>query len=488
MSDKKSAILLSAILLLGVLVWISQDIATGQFIRYDGYLTLDRSGGFEKFDDWLGVYSTNAPSARKPPLQYWFTALNLAAGMPELLALRLPSLVFFLGLLGATATLSYLMTGGNAWAAGAAIALLCCSWVLITHARSGMLDLGLSFFTMLAMLALYCTRRNANAWLLCGLAVGLGALQKAPAALLLITLLVLVLALRKDQPFRFSSLRRNGHFWLGLGTAVVLLLAWPTIQVIKMGPEFIEIAYTNEMLLRFNPVGESQVSSPTTQRLWLWIWEDTGLVSILGGLCILAVLGFQRWRSDKFLFGLALLAVVILASYALATGAIYQRYLALLTPFLVVVMVRVGSDLVPWRPAVFLGASVLVVLSGSRIHAAMAEINSENTYSAMRERVEILDSYRQPNDIVALDRTTIFPGAYGYFSHNTDRFGEYQFKSKMHLARFQRDFQQIRASGNSMIGIAKKKRVSKIKAITGKLETHKLEGGYMVWRYPGSSR
>ena len=482
MSDRFTATLLVGLLLVLAALWFAQDLGSGQYVRYDGYLTLDRSGGFAKHDDWLGVYSNGTLSARKPPLQYWLTALGLQAGLDELLALRLPAFVFFLGLLAVTSWICYLLTNRNPWAAAAGFSLMVCSWVLVSHARSGMLDTGLSFFIMLSMLLLWYARHNPRAWLLCGVAMGLGALQKAPVALLLVLLASLLMALRSEPAFRFSRLTRNRYFWAGLSVGLLMLGAWPALQVAKMGPGFLEIAYTNEMLLRFNPVGEDGVGGKASSKLLRWLWEDLGVIAIISGACVAAVLAVPRWRSDSYLLAFAIIALLLLTAYLAASGAIYRRYLVVLLPFMVCVSVRVITDLARLRAGVLAVALVLVALSTRNIQDAMAQIDHDNTHANMRERVAALDNYRQPNDIVVLDKTIIFPGAYGYLGQS-EPYAIHQFKNKHNLARFRRDVQLARANRRALIGLVHKKRLRAIKAVTGGVETHRIADDLVVWRY-----
>lgn len=79
----------------------------GGISHFDEVCTLDRSTAFARFGDWLNVYSENAVSFRKPPLQYWLTAILLELNVPELVALRAPSFVFALSGLAAIRSLDH---------------------------------------------------------------------------------------------------------------------------------------------------------------------------------------------------------------------------------------------------------------------------------------------------------------------------------------------------------------------------------------------
>src|SRR5689334_4869267 len=96
---------LLAILIIGQYYW--QTLPIGCLHHTDEYLTLDRSNAFLIKKDWLTVYSLNQPTFKKPPLQYWLTALSMKNSVNTIIGLRLPSYLFGLMLLMVTGFLAY---------------------------------------------------------------------------------------------------------------------------------------------------------------------------------------------------------------------------------------------------------------------------------------------------------------------------------------------------------------------------------------------
>ena len=52
-------------------------LGVGTIRQHDEYHTLDRSNAFLLTNDWFTVYQQNTPTFKKPPLQYWLTAVAL---------------------------------------------------------------------------------------------------------------------------------------------------------------------------------------------------------------------------------------------------------------------------------------------------------------------------------------------------------------------------------------------------------------------------
>ena len=78
------ATLPSAALIGAFALWYAALLPVGGISHFDEVCTLDRSTAFARFGDWLNVYSDNAVSFRKPPLQDWLTAILLEGNVPDL--------------------------------------------------------------------------------------------------------------------------------------------------------------------------------------------------------------------------------------------------------------------------------------------------------------------------------------------------------------------------------------------------------------------
>lgn len=228
--EKLSPLAVTALLILALGVWYASMLGTGSVHHRDEFLTLDRSASFLRLGDWLTVYANNAPTFKKPPLQYWAIAGLMAQGIDLEVALRLPSFLFGLGLLVVTAWLAHIAMPENRWAMPASVLLLACSERFWEICLSALLDTGATFFATLALAATLAAIRRPQLWWLVAAACGMGALQKAPTPLLFsaVPLAVLAATGRWSGVVVGDSLRSR-HFIAALTFALILVVAWPTL-------------------------------------------------------------------------------------------------------------------------------------------------------------------------------------------------------------------------------------------------------------------
>ncbi|SDI37047.1 ArnT family glycosyltransferase [Aliiruegeria lutimaris] len=209
-------------LLIG-LFWAAQLqlLPAGGYHYYDEYHTLDRTMAFAAHDDWFTVYSYQEPSFRKPPLQYWIGAVLLEAGVDELTALRLPSVMFSLGSFFAVAMLAAAMMPQSLWAPPGAVLLLASSSMYWDHALSAMLDIGAALFATLPLAAAILALKRPAWWYFAGITIALGALQKAPIGLVLVGFFLLFLSLTQRWHGRdFRTIRSEQAFRIGFWIAL----------------------------------------------------------------------------------------------------------------------------------------------------------------------------------------------------------------------------------------------------------------------------
>jgi 4-amino-4-deoxy-L-arabinose transferase-like glycosyltransferase len=482
-NSSNTAILFGMIMLVLAAIFLSKDLATGEYLHYDEFYTLERSIGFEKHQDWLSVYSYNTRSARKPPLQYWLNGINFQAGLPELLSLRLWSFVFFISLLLTTALLSYNLSRNNPWVFPATILVMCCSLMLIRFGRSGMLESGMSFFLVASCLAFVYAKKKPWLWLLCGLGVGLGALQKTPIALFVMVVFVTMLSAYKDSYYRFSNLRKDKNFKLGVGIAITLLLSWHILQAALYGGSYFRDAFKSDMIDRFSP----SIGSNGDMFKWVgWLWDDLSYISIITFLTLLGVVFIKRWRANRILFAFATILLIIFTVFTFASGKIYSRYLAIVIPFMIVLMIRVISDLIPWRPGVFVLSLCLFVLSAERISASLDYIHRENRFSKVRDMVMLLDSVRQDGDQVALDQLAFPPGAYGYFSDSLAPYESFRLTGERSIAGLKKHIDRELDEEYPIIGLTAESNMALFVKYFERLETPLVSNGFVVWRIPPS--
>jgi 4-amino-4-deoxy-L-arabinose transferase-like glycosyltransferase len=328
-SEQKLAGILSAA---AVILFIAINFAslwTGGLRIRDEFATLDRSYSFHVRGDYSVVYSENQPSFRKPPLQYWMSAGLLNAGLPPLFSVRLPSFVFAILLIVCTGWLTYVLFPQQPLAAAAAVAMMACNARLLESAKTAMLDTGMAFFSAVAMIACVLAIKNPRWWYLVAVACGLGALQKAPVAFVMIA--IAVLALSVAQRFQLAELREfrfERHFWRAAILMFAIVLAWPLMQWAFFGFEALREAYYVQVMQRFTPVADSDLS----RAVWHHYILDSDRVFRIPAIIAMCVVAFVLKRRELLIFALLLGLYTIAAIFT--KGHIYSRYSIVFLPFM----------------------------------------------------------------------------------------------------------------------------------------------------------
>ncbi len=484
--SRSVAFTMAFILLLVGAVFLSKDLGSGENLAYDAFYTLERSHGFQKHHDWFSVYSSNRPSPKKPPLQYWLTALGSELGLSDLLSLRLPSFIFFLGLTLAAGFVSYLLSNRNPWTVPATILLMGCSLQLVQLGRSGLLDAGMGFFIMLAVLAFFYAKENSKFWILCGLACGLGALQKAPVAFIYIAIMFFILR-KRDGYYQWSSLRKDKNFNRGLSLSIGLFLFWPTLQTFRYGIYYIKSAIGKEMIGRFAPFSGERIAESNFFKWLQWLWADLHLIGIVAIVCVILVLCCRRLRENHRLFALSIIIIVVAVAFSFATGKLYSRYLAVLTPLLVCVTIVVLSDFISWKPGILILCILFFGIYVGHIEKTMEKINATHRYSAAIKYTHLIDEFRNDEDYVVLDVSLLPRGAYGCYGSGYDYFSGTGFfhgegLKKNNLKKIKRYLRHASGKEN-LVGFTRQSYRPAMEKILGPIEVLKSTGEFMVWRW-----
>lgn len=315
------------------ILWCWYMVGLGQdgLSKIDEFFTYDRSLGFARNTDWLTVYSQNEPSLKKPPLQYWMTAAMIEMGLSHMLALHLPSMLFTLGTLVATALLARVMIPDHPWLMLPAVLLVSSSKNFWSHATSAMLDSGAMFFSTLGVVAMLAAFERPKLWPWFGVTVVLAGMQKSPTPLAFLALALLTLFLTQrwqDRPI--SEIWKNRAFLWTMAACLLLAFLWPLFQYLRFGfgAEF-QGSVRTEMLDRFAP----SVSDRSLKKLSEIILGNAPGLRLAGliGLCALPfALGRPR------LLATSGIAVFFFLAMWMASGSIYDRYTLLILPMLMV--------------------------------------------------------------------------------------------------------------------------------------------------------
>jgi len=464
---------------------LGKNLTVDRMLKYDEYYTLERSVGFEKFDDWLSVYSRNAKTAKKPPLQYWLTGLSIKLGMDNLRALRIWSVVFYIGLL-ATAGWLAARVSRNVWSAPAAMLFLLSSPLLLSLARSGMLDIGMSFFLVLALLFFFEALNKPKLWFACAIAIGLGALQKAPIAILMLAIVILSQHLTSNSAFAWKNLKRQPFFKNGLISAIGLVLAWPLIQTFNYGSRYFKEAYQKEMFRRFKPSGD-EWGKEDGPWVWLdWLWSDWGYLAIIALTAIVLVFAIPRFRRDFWLIGLASCVAVILISFSFAKGSIYMRYLAVVLPMISIILCAVLSNFERARFLPALLASAFLIASWPNLTRVYSDNFDGGATKYNHDKVEsyivAIDGVLEAHDHLIIDRTLVPAGAYGYFGKTTQEALVLKLSRDSHAKEFKKRVSAFSEDTANLYGLIATDNIHTLQATGKPYVIVKDLGDVKVWK------
>jgi 4-amino-4-deoxy-L-arabinose transferase-like glycosyltransferase len=369
-SNYVPALLISFVVLASLGFYYFSFISDGYLQHYDEFYTLSRTLSLINTADWMSIWFNGEPVFKKPPLQYWLGALLIEAGVQPTVAVRVWSLIFGLGLLGATGLLAYACSPQRPYVIPFAIILLTSSTLVWTHALSAMLETGAAFFLVTTLASLILATRNPSWWIVTGLSAGLGFLQKSPAPLVLAGLVVAWLYLRpflglSHQQSVYKKSLQSMQFKSGAVIAVILASLWPLIQISLHGWEYLRIAYLREIVRRFMPSVEDATGKPSLSWAWVkWLLDDMSWLAPALFMAIICIPISPALRRSLWVKVLAVILVLFFLLFTLAGGKIYPRYLIQVVPLMVVLVAIVAAQLFKPQPLLPIIAFVVVFATG----------------------------------------------------------------------------------------------------------------------------
>jgi 4-amino-4-deoxy-L-arabinose transferase-like glycosyltransferase len=171
-----------------------------------------------------------------PPLHFWIMAGFFSMLGKTDLAARLPSLLMGLGVLLATYRIASIAGGRRT--AIASTALLLVAPFFVTNARRVMIDLPLAFWTTLALLVYLEGLRRPKLHALMALPLGAAILTKSLLGLM--PLFVIPAAL--VSPALRGTLKSR-WLWLGVLGGIAIGASWSIVELLALGPSFLDLHY-----------------------------------------------------------------------------------------------------------------------------------------------------------------------------------------------------------------------------------------------------
>jgi 4-amino-4-deoxy-L-arabinose transferase-like glycosyltransferase len=250
-SERRRAVAVLGLIALVFTAWLAFEIPRGTLAQTDELLTAERTREMLMTEPWVVHYNFHL-SFEKPPLQYWLSCLTLPRFENRSAAVRIWPLIYATLTAIVLGWLSFLLQPARPWLMPLAAAILISCPLFSTEACHAMLDLGLTFFTTLAIAFAEVARKRPIWWLGVAIACWLASLQKVPLPFLVWALIVIVRLMDRDERARL----REGTFWL-IGSALLalaLMSIWPLLQLLKYNMA-IGLLFHEEVVVWLGPEG-----------------------------------------------------------------------------------------------------------------------------------------------------------------------------------------------------------------------------------------
>jgi 4-amino-4-deoxy-L-arabinose transferase-like glycosyltransferase len=344
---------LATLIVIGFVVWLGIQIPQGILTNTDELLTAERSREMLLTTPWVVRFNFQKSFA-KPPLQYWLTTLTLPRFGNRTLAVRIWPLVY--GVLTAI-TLAFLaraIAPNRPWVVPLSLAILVCCPLFSAEASRALLDIGLAFFAMLAILFTQLARKNPKWWMGVAVACWLGSLQKIP---LIFLLWLVILIVRACSPGERRALF-NGWLIGSILVAITATAVWPLFQLARYGMP-VRSVFHEEVVVWLGP--EYLGARPYLEipfRLGVTSWIGVGLLAIIAPFAVLL------WRRQQFTETTKEIAILCLTMIALAVLFNFRsvRYIVPIVPCLCLVLAIVLERFLEQRSSIRVTAAVLLAL------------------------------------------------------------------------------------------------------------------------------
>jgi len=360
---RKWAIAAAAAVFLCVLGWLAFEIPKGTLTHTDELLTAERSREMLSTGPWVVHYNFQR-SFEKPPLQYWLTSLTLPRLQNRTLAVRVWPLLYGCLTLIALGWLVFLVEPNRPWLIPLSLAMLASSPLFSPEASRGFLDIGLTFFTISAILFAQLARNRPVWWLGVAAACWLGSLQKFPMPFLVALLIIVVRLTSCDERPKL----RNGWLVTSMLLALATMAIWPLIQITKYGMSPGRL-FHHEVVVWTGPANLGV-------RPYLAVLYG---LSTLGGACgllsFLAAFVVLFSKKERISAGVREIAIISLAVIGLTVVSNFRgvRYIVPIIPCLCFLLALLFHRFLERGPVILFRTTILliVVLSADFVHSTI---------------------------------------------------------------------------------------------------------------------
>src|SRR5438270_492706 len=189
--QRRRAVGVACLIVFSCAGWLALEIPKGILAQTHEWLTAERTREMMMTEPFVVHYNFER-SFQKPPLQYWLTSVTLPRFENRAVAVRIWPLVYASLTAIVLGWLAFLVHPTRPWLIAISVAMLVSCPLFSTEASRGMLDIGLTFFTTLAIVFSELARKRPSWWLAVAVVCWLGSLQKFPLPFLVWVLIALV--------------------------------------------------------------------------------------------------------------------------------------------------------------------------------------------------------------------------------------------------------------------------------------------------------
>jgi 4-amino-4-deoxy-L-arabinose transferase-like glycosyltransferase len=348
------AIALTGLIILCFVAWLALEVPRGILTNTDELLTAERSREMLLLTNPWVVHFNFQRSFQKPPLQYWLTTLTLPRFENRALAVRIWPVIYAVLTMIATIWLAFLIDPPRPWVLALAAAILVSCPLFSAEAGRALLDIGLAFYTTIAIVFAQLARKHPVWWLGVAVACWLGSLQKIP----LIFLVWLVIIINRTSSA--SERRALWRGWLIISAilAVGATAIWPLVQMIKYHM-LVRSLFHEEVTVWLGP--EYLGRRPYLEipfRLTVTAWIVGGLFAFVAPFTVLL------WKRQRFSAAAKEIAILCIALIILALLFNFRsvRYIVPIVPSLCLLLAIVLHRFLEQRSAIRIAAMVLLAL------------------------------------------------------------------------------------------------------------------------------
>ena len=360
--QRQRAFSVAALIIFLFAFWLGLQAPIGTMSATDELLTAERTREMLMTEP-LVVHFNFERSFEKPPLQYWLTSLTLPRFQNRAVAVRVWPLFYAVLTLLAVGWLVRLLKPDEPWLVPLSLAILISAPFFNSESARGLLDIGLTFFTVLTFVFAELARKKPAWWIATAIASWLGSLQKFPIPFLFWMLIIAVRLMNRADRREL----RNGRGWLIVSViaALALMSLWPQLQLVRyhmplgsifhqevtvwLGPEWLGRRPYFEVLIGMSLAG--------------------GLCGFLSLVAPFVILSSKKERSvpvirELAIVGLSFIAILILSNFR------HARYSIPVLPLLCFLLALVFYRFLRQAPPVRTWAitALIILLAAGFVH------------------------------------------------------------------------------------------------------------------------